>query len=186
MSRHFFNRVQSAGPVALFLLTALPGTGLPLVGVDTAQAEFRVAFVDMQRALQASEAGKEAQKKYDIEVKKSQSKIDEKKADFERLQKSYSKQKDSLNEKARGDREEELGSVEKELRRSFQDTKENLQRRNGQIVGELVNELRKVVEEVGQDEGYTLILEKGSPLLLYGDSKIEITEEVIKRFDAKH
>ena len=50
-------------------------------------------------------------------------------------------------------------------------------------VGELVEQLRKVVDQVGQDEGYTLILEKGGPALLYADSKIDITEDVIKRFN---
>ena len=154
-----------------------------MLAPSVALAEFRVAFVDMQKALQGSEAGKEAQKQYESEVKKSQGKIDEKKTEFEKLQKNYTKQKESLSEKARQDKEEELMGVEKELKRNFQDTQETLRRRNGQIVGELVEQLRKVVDQVGQDEGYTLILEKGGPALLYADSKIDITEDVIKRFN---
>lgn len=150
---------------------------------QAANAEFKVAFVDMQRALQSSEAGRDAQKQYETEVKKSQGKIDEKKSEFERLQKNYTKQKESLSDKAKQDKEEELMGVEKELKRSFQDTQDTLRRRNAQIVGELVEQLRKVVDQLGQEEGYTLILEKGGPALLYADTKIDITDEVIRKFN---
>lgn len=157
---------------------------LSVFSTATAQADYKIAYVDMQKALQGCDAGRSAQKQYEAEVKRSQSKIDEKKADYEKLQKSYSKQKDSLSEKARQDKEEELLTVEKELKRSFQDTQETLRRRNAQIVGELVEQLRKVVEQVGEDEGYTMILEKGAQSLLYADSKIDVTDEVVRRFNS--
>jgi len=146
-------------------------------------ADFKVAYVDMQKALASSSAGKDAQKKYEAEVKKLQAKLDDKKGEFEKLKSAYEKQKESLNDKAKQEKEEDLLSREKELKRTFQDSQEKLRRTNSQLVGELVEKLRKVVEEVGQAGGYTLILERGGQSVLFADSKIDITDSVVEKFD---
>ena len=42
-----------------------------------------------------------------------------------------------------------------------------------------------MIKEMGQKEGYTLILEKSENSLLFADEKIDLTEAVIKAYDAK-
>jgi outer membrane protein len=149
-----------------------------------AAPDLRVGVVDMQRALEESKAGQEAQKQYQDEVKRAQTDIDAKKADLERRQQTYQKQKTSLNQKALEEKQEELIGLEKELKRSFQDQQDALRRKNNQLVGELIKKLRKVVDDYGKDSGYSLILEKGSQSVLFADNSVEITDAVIKRFNA--
>ena len=149
-----------------------------------AAPDVKVGFVDIQRALSSSKAGAEAQKKYEAEVKKAQAKLDAKKDEFEKLQSEYEKQKESLSDKARAEREEKLLGLEKDLKRSFQDSQEGLRRENVKLLGELVKKIRKVVDGVGQEEGFTVILEKGGQTVLYADSQIDLTDRVIKDFDA--
>jgi outer membrane protein len=164
-----------------FLWTA---TALLLVLPASCLAEdLKVGVIDMQKALTSSKSGGAAQRQYEKEVKEAQSKLDVKKGEFEKLQQAFSKQRDSLNEKARGQREEELINMEKELKRTFQDSKESLQRRNAQLVGDLVKKIRAIVEDVGKSEGYSLILEKNEQTVLYADSAIDITPTVVARFD---
>lgn len=148
-----------------------------------AAPELRVGFVDLQRALASSEAGKDAQKKYEAEVKKLQARLDDKKNEFEKLRQAYQKQKDSLNDKARQDKEEELLAREKELKRTLQDSQDALRRKNAQLVGELVERLKKVVDTYGKSEGYTIILEKGGQAVLFADTSIDVTDDVVKKFD---
>ncbi|MCB0344547.1 MAG: OmpH family outer membrane protein [Bdellovibrionales bacterium] len=153
----------------------------------TAQAaDLRVAFVDMQRALSESEAGSKAQKDYEKVVKEAQDELNSKKADFDRQQEKYSKQKNSLSSTAKTERQEKLLSMERDLKRSFQDQQESLRRKNAQLVGGLVRELRDVVSQVGKKEGFTVILEKGSQAVLYADNSIDITDEVIKEFNRRN
>ena len=45
-------------------------------------------------------------------------------------------------------------------------------------------ELLKIVSEIGSEEGYLLILEKQYSAILYAPDAIDLTEEVIKRYDA--
>ncbi len=161
------------------------GLGLSSVSAVAApDPQLRIASVDMQKALIGSKSGSEAQKKYEEEVKKSQAQLDEKKKSFEAQKQEFDKQAASLNEKARAEREEKLRGTEKELRRSFADLQDKLRRTNGQLVGDLVKKIREIVERIGKEEGYTLVLEKGSPALLYADSQVDLTDRVIKEFDA--
>ena len=162
--------------------------GALLVMITSAQValaapEIKVGFVDLQKALASTDAGKEAQKKCEAEVKKLQGKLDEKKGDFEKLQGSYQKQKESLSDKARQEKEEELVSKEKDLKRNFQDAQEMLRRKNAQLVGELVEKMRKVVDEYGRSESFTMILERSGQGVLFADSSIDVTDSIVKKFN---
>lgn len=156
---------------------------LCFVGTASADSGLKIGYVDIQKALSSCSEGKDAQKKYEDEVGRLQEKLNAKKADFEKLQQNYHKQKSSLSDKARAEKEDELVSREKELKRTFQDSQETLRKRNSQLVGELMKKMRTVVEHYGKNNGYSLVLEKSSPMVLYADGSADITDEVIEKFD---
>ncbi len=168
---------------AAFLVIAicLFGSILPAIAAPT---ELRIGYVDLQKALSTSKAGGEAQKEYEKEVKQMQAKLDQKKLEFEKEQGEFQKQKESLSGDAKTSREEKLINLEKSLKRTFEDSQETLRRKNGMLVSDLLKKMRKIVDKVGKDEGYTMILEKSSQSVLYADSSIDITDRVVKEFDA--
>jgi Skp family chaperone for outer membrane proteins len=45
--------------------------------------------------------------------------------------------------------------------------------------------LQKVIQKLGADEGYTLILEKNESIVLFASNPMDITDYVIKAFDAQ-
>ena len=170
---------------SLLCLSLAAATSVVSPEIASAGPEVRVAYVDLQRALSESDSGKTAEGKFQEEVKKARGGIDAKKKEFDSLQESTKKQKDSLAPKALAEKEEKLMALEKELKRMIQDGEDTLRRRNSQLVGELVKKLRAVVDQVGKEDGYTLIFEKGgqSPVL-YADQGIDITDKVVKKFNA--
>jgi outer membrane protein len=157
--------------------------GLIFLSAQVAAADTKIGVVDIQKALAASKIGQDAQKKYEGELKKSQTEIDQKKGEYEKLQSTIEKQKSSLNPKALAEKEEQLLSLEKDLKRSFQDKKEELRRENMRIVSELVGKIRKIVDGLAKENGYTLVVEKNGQGVLYADAKYDITDEVVSKFD---
>lgn len=155
------------------------------IHVPTASAapDLKLGYVDLQRALSESRTGKEAQKDYEKTVQAAQAKLDKKKGEFEKLRDDFAKQRESLNATALQKKEEELIEKERDIKRSYKDSQEKLRRTNAQMVGDLMKELRKAVAAVGKEKGLTLILEKGSPAVLYADGEIDITEDVVSRFN---
>jgi Skp family chaperone for outer membrane proteins len=45
--------------------------------------------------------------------------------------------------------------------------------------------LLKMIQKVGADEGYTFILEKNENIVLFASKTIDLTDRVIKLFDAQ-
>lgn len=154
--------------------------------VHAEQANFKIAYVDLQKALEMTKEGQKVQKQFKTEVDDEQKRIDKKKAEFEKLKENIEKQRLTLNESALRDKEEELLVMERELKRSFQDSQEKLRRKNASLVGDLVQKMRVLVEKLGTDEGYSFILEKNSPGIVYSDSSYDLTEKLVKKFDAQN
>lgn len=150
-----------------------------------ADSSLKVAYVDIQKALEMTKAGQKVQKEFKSEVDSEQKSIDKKKAEYENLKESLDKQKSSLNESALREKEENLMGLEKELKRSFQDSQDKLRRKNATLVGELVKKMRELIEKMGKEEGYSMILEKNGQGLIFADPSLDITESVVKKFDAQ-
>ncbi len=166
------------------VLTLIASMAL-VTGSNVAESQNqKIAYVDIQKALEMTKSGQKVQKEFKGEVDDEQKQIDKKKTEYERIKETLDKQKSSLNEKAVREKEEDLISIEKELKRSFQDSQEKLRRKNATLVGELVKKMRTLVEALGKEKGYTLIVEKNSQFLLYADPELDLTDEVVKKFDA--
>ncbi len=143
----------------------------------------KLAFVDIQKALEQTKSGQKVQKEFKTEVDNEQKNIDRKKAEYESLKESLEKQRGSLNEATLHEKEESLLTLERELKRSFQDSQEKLRRKNANLVGELVKKMRELIETIGKDQGYSMIFEKNSQAMIFADPSSDITDEVVKKFD---
>lgn len=173
------------GP-AMLLLAALPVLIVGSPRIARADDGAKLAVVDLQEALSRTSQGERAQKEYEKEVKGLQEDIDEKKEEFERLSKELSKQRNSLSEEALMSKEEKLIELKKDLERSVRDSKEKLRRRNAQLVSGLLEKMREVVQELGKEEGYTLVVEKGAQGVLFVDASVEVTDQVVARFNKRY
>jgi outer membrane protein len=58
-----------------------------------------------------------------------------------------------------------------------------VKKKEGELTGEIIKEIRAVVRQIGQEEGYTLILEGAEGQILYSTKDIDLTETVIKKFN---
>ncbi len=148
-----------------------------------ADSSLKLAYVDIQKALEQTKSGQKVQKEFKSEVDNEQKNIDRKKAEYESLKESLEKQRGSLNETTLREKEESLLTLERELKRSFQDSQEKLRRKNANLVGELVKKMRELIETIGKDQGYSMIIEKNSQAMIFADPSLDITDLVVKKFD---
>ena len=58
------------------------------------------------------------------------------------------------------------------------------QKKDQEITGTIYRRLREIIAEIGKGKGYGVVLELGSPMVLYSDPSDDITDEVLKAFDA--
>ncbi|HKL26604.1 MAG TPA: OmpH family outer membrane protein [Desulfuromonadales bacterium] len=163
------------------MLTALICFGLAVAPV-VAQ-EGKIGYVDLQKALNMSEAGKAAKEEikakvesYDAEVKAKQEQLKKLKADLE-------KQAVLLSEDARSAKEREYQQKLKDYQRFTKDIQEELQQEDADFTRAIIEDLLKVVQELGKQQGYTVILERTESAMLYGDESVDLTDDLIKAFN---
>jgi Skp family chaperone for outer membrane proteins len=61
------------------------------------------------------------------------------------------------------------------------DSQEDLRLEDSELTSKIVANLLKVVEKVGRDRGYTMVLEKKS--VLFAAERIEITDQVVREMN---
>ena len=157
-----------------------------IVAVATpARAELKVALVDVQRALNESQAGKAAKDKFKVEFDKMQNSLKGEKDRLDKMKDDLEKKSVVLKESERKNLADDFEAKRRDLRRKLEDSDAELRKKDQELTGDILKDLADVIQKIGEREGYTLILESSSSPVLYGSKTIDITDEVIRTYDTK-
>jgi len=170
---------------AVIAAAAVAVGGLLLAGAAPAEEPVKVAYVDMQRALNESKAGKKALGELQKLMEERKSSLQKQKESLEKKKDELDKQGLLLNEETRKSRETEIRTLERDYSRTLSDLKDEFARREGEFTDGIRKDLLKVIEKIGKEGGYTLVLEKQYSAVLYAPTTIDLTETLIKRYDAE-
>jgi len=147
-------------------------------------ADVKIGYIDLQKALNMSEAGKAAKDKIAQRVKELESSFDGRQKELKKLKDDLDKQALLLSEDARAAKERDYQQKVKEFQRLSKDAQEEVQQKDADFTRQILEGLSKVIQEFGTKEGYTMILEKTESAVLYADDKVDLTDRLIKAFDA--
>lgn len=152
--------------------------------LPTFAAEIKIGYVDLQKALNNCEAGKTAKEKIGQKVKEYETQIDQKQKDLKKLKEDLDKQALLLAEDTRASKERDYQQKLKDLQRFTKDIQEELQQKDADLTKQIIEDLAKTINEFGAREGYSFILEKTESAVLYADASADLTDKIIKAFDA--
>ncbi|MEJ5226494.1 OmpH family outer membrane protein [Thermodesulfovibrio sp.] len=148
-------------------------------------AELKVGVVDLYRVLNESEEGKKAVNELQSMLDSRQKTLEEKQRKIQTLKEEYDKKKAVLSEDARKSKEEEIERLGRELQRTAADYQVELQKKQNEITQSMLKEIRQIINEFAQKEGYSLILEKAEQLIIYTTKEVDITDKIIALFNQK-
>lgn len=143
----------------------------------------KIAFVDLQRVIRDSKAGKAAKASFESEIQRKQQIIESKRAQLERLRNDFVQQGPAMNETTRLQKAEQIEKLDKELNRTRADFRDDLQKKDFELMQKIAKDLESVLQSIGQSGGYTIILNMDA--LVYGQPSADITTQVIQAYDAK-
>lgn len=150
-----------------------------------ARAELKIGVVDLRRALHDSAAGKKAQEQFSGEFEKANSSFNGEKDRLEKAQDDLEKQKVVLKPEERKTKADDIEKRKLELKHKAEDLQAELQKKDNELTSRIFKDIAEVIQEIGEREGYTVILENSSSGVLYGAKSIDMTDEVIRAFDAR-
>ena len=151
--------------------------------VSSAQERIKIGYIDIQRVIGESQAGKRARDRFQAQITKAEADIMKERQELERLKNDLDKKGPLLRDDERRNIESDLQKRSVTLQRSMADHQQELQAKNNEMMSEILKDLEKIVNEVGKAEKFTLILERSQ--ILYSDQGIDITSKVIETYNSR-
>ena len=156
---------------------------LSFLALPVFAADLKLGNVDMQKILMLSDAGKDAKELLAIKAAKYEAEKNLKEEDLKKLKGELEKQSVLLSESARVAKEKDYQQKLKEYQRFLKDAQDDLQAKNDEYTNKIVEEIVKVVQDFGRKNGYTYIFVKNESMI-FMDDKIDLTDELLKQFNA--
>jgi outer membrane protein len=175
---------KDAGKVPTLLLVTLAFCMCPVVvGEALAQSASRVAYIDVQRILARSSAGVAAREQLEKDKAAMQKEVDGKRNELEKLKDELEKKGALLSADARKEKTDTLERKVRDLRRLVDDYRAELERKEQGLLQRVLVDISGIVERVGKQKGFLIIVEKRGAGIIYGSPEADLTDEVIKAFD---
>src|SRR5215470_3648342 len=177
----------TAVAVAITLVVAggIAGT-LSSTSAQTAPAPAattRVGFVDIQRGLARSSAGVAAREQLEKEKAAMQKQVDGQRAELEKLRDELEKKGQLLSADARREKQETLERKVRDARRLVDDLQGTLQKKEEALLAKVLQDVSGLVQKVGKDKGYSIVLERQRSSILYASPDSDLTDEIIRAYD---
>lgn len=151
--------------------------------VASAQEGIKIGFIDIQRVISESQAGKQAKERFQAQVKKAEADVVKERQDLEKLRADMEKKGPLLKDEERRNLEADYQRRSVNLQRAMSDYQQELQQKNNEMMSDILKQLEQIVTEVGKADKFTLILERSQ--ILYSDQGIDITNKVIESYNSR-
>lgn len=150
----------------------------------TAWADTKIGYVDLQRVLAETEEGRKARSRLEGDFKAKQSEIDKRLTELKKAKEDFDKQKAMLQAAARDAKQRELDTQMSELQSVYMKHQEDLSRKEAQAMKEIFEKTQKIIQKIAQEEGISLVLEKTQSSILWAQPALDITNELVRRYNA--
>jgi outer membrane protein len=162
------------------LLAAVPA--LLLVWSASAQTELKIGYVNAVKVIEEAPQGEAALKKLEAEFNPRDKKIVEMQNRIKDLEQEMEKNALVMKESDRRDKEYEISTLKRDLRRATQEFREDYNLRRNEELAALQKIVQKVIVEFAKQENYDLIVHEG---VIHAGPKVDITDKILKKLGKK-
>jgi outer membrane protein len=147
-------------------------------------AEVKIGYIDMQKAIQETAAGKKAKKELEEEFNKKKKDLEKKEADIKKMHEDFEKRSMAMNEDARVKKQQEIRAEMGKYQETAGKAQMEIQKRERDLTQPIVTKLRSIIDDIAKKEEFTVILEKSENSVMWAKKDIDLTERVIKAYDS--
>lgn len=165
-------------------LTCLAVLGFFLAAGTASGADpVKIGVVDLQKVLEASNAGKAAQNELKVQRDKMQADLKQRGTEIQEIESRMKRESMVMSKEAREDKEREHRikvSDFQALQRKYQADLQDVERK---LMGQLQKEISGLVAEMAKKDGFTLIISNIG--VIYSQPAIDLTDRLIQELNAR-
>jgi outer membrane protein len=165
---------------AMVIAIAVLTFGWGLAAEDQA---VKVGIVDIDQAIGASGAGKAAREELDQKKREAELELQPMVERYQELAGEYQKKRVVLSDEKRREMEVDITELQNRIELKQSEAQTRLRMDFERLITPLQQQLDKAVAKVGRDGGYSLILVRGQPPILYSREALDITDLVIAQVE---
>jgi Skp family chaperone for outer membrane proteins len=144
----------------------------------------KFALIDIQRVAGESTEGKASTARVQALNQQKVAQLNDLNKKLQADQAKLQQQTSVMSDAARGQLERDIDRQQKEVQRFTQDAQEEVQQLQQDLQNGFQSRLLPVIQQVVAERGLQILFSRNDSGIVWGDSALDITADVIKRFDA--
>ncbi len=145
----------------------------------------KLAFIDVQRIIAESKEGQTASNKVKALNDRKVAELNERNKSLQTDQQKLASGAGVLSDSAREELQRKIERQNTDIERATQDAQKELQDLQQSLQLEFQRKLNPVLAEVAQEKGLHLVFSAGDAGLAWAHAGLDLTADIIKKFDAK-
>ena len=172
--------------LAIATLLAFAAVTVPALAPTADAAELKVATVDFQRALDEVNEGKAVKSRLEAKFKEKQKAIADMEKRLGALQEEIQAQAAILSQAALQAKADEFQQLQMQYQQTYMASEQEMQGMYAQEMEGLIKKMRTICEEIARERGHDLVVEAQEGGVVFSKTELDITAELIKRYNARH
>jgi outer membrane protein len=168
---------------AMIVATAAAAGAQPAAAPTPAPTSIKIGYIDVQRVLARSAAGVAAREQLEKERAGIQKEMDGRRQELEKLRDEIEKKGPLMTADARREKQEQFERKRRDAARAADDFQKELEKREATLLQKVLQEMGGVIDRVGKEKSYYMIVEKRNAGVLYATADADLTDEVIRAYD---
>ncbi len=144
----------------------------------------KIGIIDAQRILETSSAGKAAQAQIKEKSVRMAEELKKRGGEVEQIRTQLEREAMVMSQEKREDARREFRIKLNDFKGLEKRYRGELKQLEQRLVGRIQSDIISLTQEIGKQGGYLLIINK--PAVLYSPTSIDITDQVIQKYNAKY
>jgi outer membrane protein len=150
-------------------------------GIASAADSIKIGYVDMQKLIDQSDEAKKVRSTLESLKTSKEKELEKMITTAKKLEEDLKKQINILSDDAKKTKVDELEKMDRDIRRFVSDSEAELAKKQREMENSILTELVGIIQKLGQEGDYTLILP--ATVILYSSKGIDITDTVLKKYN---
>jgi outer membrane protein len=171
---------MNARTISVLLAAAL----LLVLGTAAQDEPLRIGMVDIDQAISSTEEGKAAREEFARKQREAEAKLQPMIERYQQMEEDLKAKKFVLSGEALFQKQLDMVEMQNEIQARMKELEGQLKVDQRRLEAPLTNKLVEIISQIGKDQGFTLILRRGTPGVLYSREALDITDLVIEKYNS--
>jgi outer membrane protein len=156
-----------------------------LWGTAAQDEPIKIGVVDIDQAISSTEEGKAAREEFARKQREAEAELQPMYERYKELEDEIKAKKFVLSDEALFQKQLDLAEMRNQIENKMKELEGQLKVDQKRLEGPLTAKLINIIEDIGKSRGFTMILRRGTPGVLYTREALDITDLVIEKYNAK-